>query len=200
MAAIEQEISSRQRILDTGARLFLERGYSDTTLRQIGSEVGIQAASIYYHFPAKDELLAEVLQRGIMAIDEALATAIDGLEGCAAFEAAVSAHLSALFGMGPYTAAHVTVFRRAPASVRKRIVPLRDAYEDRWDGLLRQLQDSGDLRRDLDLGLVRLTLLGSMNSALEWFDADGRHSIEELASVIKQQFWSGLAAQAEGSR
>lgn len=194
MAVPQPESDSRERILDTGARLFLERGYADTTLRKIGSEVGMQAASIYYHFASKDELLAEVLERGIAAITGAFCDAVHDLTGAAAFDAAVDAHLTALFGMGPYTAAHVTVFRRAPASVRTRIVPLRDAYEAEWDALLDQLQQDGSIRRDLDLGLVRLTLLGSMNNALEWFDPEGSQSVDGLAEVIKQQFWSGLSA------
>lgn len=194
MGVSQSELNSRERILDSGARLFLERGYADTTLRKIGSEVGIQAASIYYHFASKDELLSEVLDRGITAITERFIKAVDGLGAQAAFDAAVDAHLSALFDMGPYTAAHVTVFRRAPLSVRKHIVPLRDAYESEWDSLLRRLQKSGDLRRDLDIRLVRLTLLGSMNSALEWFDPAGSQSLEQLGHVIKQQSWSGLSA------
>lgn len=192
--------SSRQRILDVGAQLFLERGYADTTLRMIGSEVGMRAASIYYHFPSKDQLLTEILERGITAIAAAFDEAVSGTPAPDVFAAAVHAHLTALFAEGPYTAAHVTVFRRAPDSVRKAIVPLRDAYEVRWDDLLRRLHREDLLRRDLDLGLVRLTLLGSMNSTLEWFRPAGNQSIDGLASVITTQFWSGLAAHTRDEK
>ena len=197
MAVTTQEISSRQRILDVGARLFLERGYADTTLRMIGAEVGMQAASIYYHFPSKDDLLTEILEHGITAISNAFDDGVEGLEGEAAFAAAIDAHLTALFAEGPFTAAHVTVFRRAPLGVRTTIVPWRDAYEARWDRLLRDIQAHGALASDLDLRLVRLTLLGAMNNSLEWFKPSGSQTVPGLAAVITRQFWSGLAAETK---
>lgn len=194
MVDTDSSNSSRDKILDVGAQLFLEHGYADTTLRKIGAEVGMRAASIYYHFPSKDDLLTEILAQGIAAISSAFDEAIDGTQGEAAFRAAVLGHLNALFAGGPYTATHVTVFRRAPHTVRKTIVPLRDAYEERWDRLLRSLVSDGVIRTELDLGLVRLTLLGSMNSTLEWFRSGGGLTIDDLADVITEQFWSGLAA------
>ena len=197
MAVATEETSSRQRILDVGARLFLDHGYADTTLRKIGAEVGMQAASIYYHFASKDELLTEILEHGITAITAAFDEGVAGLEGEAAFAGAIDAHLTALFAEGPFTAAHVTIFRRTPSTVRRRIVPLRDAYEARWDRLLRDLQASEDMTPDLDVGLVRLTLLGSMNNSLEWFKPGGGHTVDDLAGVITRQFWSGLAARTK---
>ena len=99
----------------------------------------------------------------------------------------VRAHLSALFENGPYTAAHVTAFRTAPAEVRDAVVPMRDAYEARWTALLT------DLALDTPVGLTRLTLFGAMNTSVEWFDPD-RGNLDELADVITRQFWEGVAA------
>lgn len=157
----------------------------------------MQAASIYYHFASKDDLLTEILEQGITAITAAFDDGVAGLEGEAAFAGAVDAHITALYAEGPFTAAHVTIFRRTPSTVRRSIVPLRDAYEARWNRLLQGLQESGDMTQDLDVGLVRLTLLGSMNNSLEWFKPGGEQTVDGLAAFITRQFWSGLAAKTK---
>ncbi|WP_289237391.1 helix-turn-helix domain-containing protein, partial [Escherichia coli] len=43
---------------------FGEQGYSATTMRNIAEQSGIEAASIYYHFASKEELVDEVMEQG----------------------------------------------------------------------------------------------------------------------------------------
>ncbi|MBO3457175.1 TetR/AcrR family transcriptional regulator [Aetokthonos hydrillicola Thurmond2011] len=55
-----------ERLLDTAERLFSERGYTAVTLRDIGTELGISHASLYYHVPGgKEELFVEVTERSL---------------------------------------------------------------------------------------------------------------------------------------
>lgn len=185
-------VDTRQRLLDIGAEQLCEGGYAQATLRTIAAEAGVKAASIYYHFSSKDELFTEVLAKGMDAISEAFDASLVGVsEPVDRFKHAVTAHLHALFAFGPYTAAHVHGFGLAPRSVRAAIIPLRDLYEAKWDGLLHELVDAGVVRADLNVVLVRLHLLASMNSTLEWFKPG---SLDELTNVVLTQCWTGLAA------
>lgn len=187
--------SGRDRILDEAATLFLRHGYDGTSLRQLADVVGMKAGSLYYHFTSKDELLTEILRRGIDVMQHAF-DAAETVAGDAAPEtrigAHVRAHLAALYENGPYTAAHVMTFRTAPESVRNAVVPMRDAYEARWTDLLLELQRTGRLRADIDVHIGRLTLFGAMNSSVEWFDP-GRGNIDDFAEAITGQFWNGVA-------
>lgn len=191
----------RQRILEVGADLFHERGYAETSLRDIARRAGMKAGSIYYHFASKDELLSEVLRLGMTAITEALEMARAGAarqdDPHRLFRAAVTAHMRALFELGPFTAAHVTVLGRAPREVRDEIVPLRDAYEAVWAQLLVELREAGSIRPALDLRFTRLHLLGAMNSSLDWFDPAGDQPLEALIDQFVDQFWIGLSDTAE---
>ncbi len=192
----------RRRILDVAAALFLERGYSGTSLREIAAAVGMKAGSLYYHFASKEEVLLAILVRGIDVMVEAFESAHAATaqrDGRTRLAAHVRAHLGALFEHGPYTAAHVTTFRTAPPGVRDAIVPRRDAYESMWSDLLAELTARGELAPDTPIGLSRLTLFGAMNSAVEWFDPD-RGSLDAFAEAITRQFWSGLAAHGEEGR
>ena len=59
---------TRQQILDSSLRLFSQRGFASTTVRDIAREVGITDAAIYYHFDSKRELLeALVEERGFIS-------------------------------------------------------------------------------------------------------------------------------------
>jgi AcrR family transcriptional regulator len=56
--------SSRERILDAAEELFVERGFKSVRLKNVADRVGIQQASLYYHFPqGKRELYVEVMRR-----------------------------------------------------------------------------------------------------------------------------------------
>jgi TetR/AcrR family transcriptional repressor of nem operon len=55
--------SSRDRILETATRIAQAHGYGGLNLRALAEEVGIKAASLYYHFPSKAELAAAVAKR-----------------------------------------------------------------------------------------------------------------------------------------
>jgi AcrR family transcriptional regulator len=187
--------TGRQRILDVAAALVLDRGIDGVPLRQIADIVGMKASSLYYHFASKNEIVVAVFRQGIDVMERAWDDAADTPphHPRARLAIHVRAHLSALFENGPFTAAHVTAFRTAPPDVRAEIIPIRDAYEARWTELLAELAAGGHLRPGTPLGLSRLALFGSMNSTIEWFDAD-RGNLDELAEVITTGFWDGFGS------
>ena len=59
---------TRDRILDSAERLFAEKGYEATTLRDVAAEVGIQNPSLYKHFASKADIYAAVLDRAVRPI------------------------------------------------------------------------------------------------------------------------------------
>jgi AcrR family transcriptional regulator len=53
---------TREDIRAVAIELFAENGVEQTSLRQIAERLDITKAALYYHFPSKDELLAELAQ------------------------------------------------------------------------------------------------------------------------------------------
>src|SRR5258707_518411 len=51
----------REKIRAAAVQLFAEMGYHAAPLRDIAGLAGIQAASIYYHYPSKQALLVEIM-------------------------------------------------------------------------------------------------------------------------------------------
>lgn len=54
---------SRAQILDTALRLFLERGYEETTMRAIAEEAGVAVGNAYYYFKSKEHLIQAFYER-----------------------------------------------------------------------------------------------------------------------------------------
>lgn len=61
-----------EKILQIAARLFVKNGYTATSMREIAAEAGIGKATIYYHFPDKDSIAAEMIKRTFGDMRQAL--------------------------------------------------------------------------------------------------------------------------------
>jgi AcrR family transcriptional regulator len=56
-------MSTRQRLIETAARLFAENGYGATGMAEILRRAGVHRGSLYHAFPSKQDLLVAVLER-----------------------------------------------------------------------------------------------------------------------------------------
>ena len=52
-----------QLILDTATRLFLQKGYDETTLQDIIDATKLSKGAIYHHFASKEAILIAVVDR-----------------------------------------------------------------------------------------------------------------------------------------
>jgi AcrR family transcriptional regulator len=55
--------ATRDRVCDAAERLFAQHGFSNTSLRQITDEAGVNLAAVNYYFGSKEDLYREVLLR-----------------------------------------------------------------------------------------------------------------------------------------
>jgi len=79
-----QEITKRDRILDTAEALFAERGYDGVTLRQIAVGAGVDVALASYHFGKKLDLFRAVFERRAPALNNARLEALANAQAKAA--------------------------------------------------------------------------------------------------------------------
>ena len=62
MARINKSTLTKLEIIRVASRLFLEKGYSVTTIKAISSELGMSTGNLTFYFPSKDHLLAELTE------------------------------------------------------------------------------------------------------------------------------------------
>jgi AcrR family transcriptional regulator len=56
-------IDTKEQIISVAKRLFAERGFAGTTLRNVIGEADVNLAAVHYHFGSKEELFRAVVQR-----------------------------------------------------------------------------------------------------------------------------------------
>lgn len=54
---------TRERLLDVALELFGDKGYAETSLREIAAELGVSKAALYYHFESKADILMALHMR-----------------------------------------------------------------------------------------------------------------------------------------
>lgn len=52
-------------ILDVATRLFVERGFGETTVADVARQAGVRNGTVHWYFPSKDDLLAAVMLRAV---------------------------------------------------------------------------------------------------------------------------------------
>jgi TetR/AcrR family transcriptional regulator, cholesterol catabolism regulator len=61
---VETSDTRKQQVYEVAERLFSERGYQATTIREIARELQIEGGSLYSHISSKQALLYEIVLRG----------------------------------------------------------------------------------------------------------------------------------------
>jgi AcrR family transcriptional regulator len=127
--AIQAE-QTRQEILETAQRLFAERGYDATSLQMIADEMGLTKAAVYYHFPAKSDILHEAMLPGINRVKALLEKAAEMRGRRARVECIINGFVDFLVDNRHYA----VLAARDPAAKRNRMDD--EADELRHRGLI----------------------------------------------------------------
>lgn len=56
----KQNITKKEAIIEKASKLFFEKGFSASSMRDLAERVGVEAASLYNHIRSKEELLQEM--------------------------------------------------------------------------------------------------------------------------------------------
>lgn len=68
---------TRERIIDVALRLFRDRGFAETTMRDIAAEAGVATGAAYYYFHSKEDLVMAFYVRTADEAREILPAAVE---------------------------------------------------------------------------------------------------------------------------
>ena len=192
---------TRERILDAAAEVFSEQGYS-ARLSDIAERAGMKAGSLYYHFDSREDLVAEILHRGIQRSFDHAREAVDAMPaGARAIDrlaTAVRAHTLAILERSAYASAQARIVGQVPASIAT--VHQRDqrSYGEYWNGMFEAAAAEGDVAPGADLFVVRMLTFGAMNWIAEWAALAGRRSPEAIADQTVSMLLDGIRGRRPG--
>ncbi len=182
------ESNRREELLRVCARLFREKGFDATTIRDISTAAGMHSGSPFYHFKTKQEMLVAVMEQGLTEglrrTEEVVALDLPPEKK---LERLVRVHLATILEEGnDFIPVLLYDWRSLDAASRRRIVAIKDRYDALWQGLIDQLTDKG--RIPGDARLARLLLLGAVNWVGQWYRPGNRLTLDEIAAGTVRLF------------
>jgi len=187
------KLGDQGNVLSNAARLFREKGFERTSLKEIAEACNMLPGSLYYRYNSKEALLVELMRRGVdlvtAEVESAYASSDDPVER---LRLCINAHLRAL--LLDSDAVYVLLFewRALGPEARKEIIELRDQYESLWAGILETMIAQGVVRQNVDGRLLRLIGLGALNWVATWFDPNGAQSLDAIGDLIWQIAMDGV--------
>ena len=181
---VSDPASARGRLLHEAARLFRDKGYERTTVRDLAAAVGIQSGSLFHHFRTKEDILKAVMVETIrlntalmQAAMEAVTTSRDKLQ------ALIRAELESINGQtGEAMAVLVFEWRSLSEASQAYVLELRDIYERLWLDVLEALREEGVLAAEPFV--VRRLLTGALSWTVTWYRPAGGLTLDDLTEQV----------------
>jgi AcrR family transcriptional regulator len=170
-----------QRIRRAGVDLFSRYGYHGTSMRTLADAVHLEAASIYHHFPSKQDILADIFDRTMDELLDGAQRALGG-EGSHAQRLCEFVLFHVLYHVDRQKEAFIShsELRSLTPANRARVNDKRDRYERTLRSFLESGVEAGEFRIH-DIPIMTIAVLMMCSGVSDWFTDHGRLSGEQIA-------------------
>lgn len=190
---VESVEDADERILRAAGKLFREKGFAATTVREIAAAANMLPGSLHYRYASKDDVLIALMQRAVQramtAVEAAIAPVTDPVERV---RVGLRTHLELLCSGDDSLYVLLFDWRSLEPSARTGLERERGRYESFWDGLLLGAHATGQGRPVLDLELVRHFGFGAINWVATWYRPDGDRTPAQIADTFFSYLAFGL--------
>lgn len=171
--------------------VFNRHGYDATSMGMLAGQLGISKSAIYHHVDSKEAILEQALDDALGALEAAFdAVEAGGGDAGERVERAVRATLQALAEHMPQVTLLLRL--RGNSEVELRAMERRRAITRRLGALLEAGQGEGSVRGDITPRNLARLALGMVNSIVDWFRADGSHTVEQMVDSVTAVVMSGV--------
>lgn len=174
------------------ARLFAEKGYHGTSMREIGRVLGMNQSSLYHYYKSKEEILFLLMNN---AMDEALAV----LDRICAADLSPEEKLSRVLDF--YTRYYagdqesLTLLVNEMHALNKRshgiLLEKQRQYVELIKSILVDLARSRKMK-NIDPTVATFAFFGMVHYTIKWYRQTGPVGPDELARLIVEIFTRGI--------
>jgi TetR/AcrR family transcriptional regulator, cholesterol catabolism regulator len=182
-----------EHILRTSARIFAEKSYHSTSMRDISRATGVSLAGLYHYCKSKEELLFLIQDHCFGRVSERLEQRIKGIDD--PFEKLrifIDNHLSFFAA----NMAEMKVLSHEAESLEgdrhKHVSTRKEKYAKLARKILREIQSQDSKGARVDLTIATYALFGMMNWIYNWYDSSGKLSVKQLVDNMTRLFLNGF--------
>ena len=197
MAERKKAKTQRELIIAKSSTLFWEKGYAETSMRDIANACGFRPANIYNFFDSKQSILFEILHQEMMEIvspikhlkDDESINPVEGLrqlmENHVKLTLGEKSTSKLLFDVG---------LKKLTPSNRKKIIKLRDDYDEIGVAIIRRGIKAGIFSGILDEKIAVFSIASIIARSRIWYSPKGKYTVEEIIDFMFNFAMRGLGA------
>jgi AcrR family transcriptional regulator len=180
-------------ILRSAARIFAEKSYHSTSMRDISRATNVSLAGLYHYCKSKEELLFLIQDNCFGRVLERLEQRLQDVEDpIAKLGIFIENHLSFFAA----NMAEMKVLSHEAESLRgdlyTHVSTRKDNYAKLARKILSEVQQTGNSKEPIDLTVATYALFGMMNWIYNWYDPQGKLKVSDLADNVMKLFLNGF--------
>lgn len=183
--------SRREQILQAAQKLFAEKGFRETNLEDVASQLGFRRQAVYHYFPSKDDILYELIDRAGQSMATSAQPTLDAaIPPADKLAELVRNHVRQLL-------TNVEIFRIQFSELFKLTSDRADmlrrammAYAHAVADVIAAGQKDGSFV-DIPPMTQALLILGMCNGTTEWYRPRSRLSVDEIADLAARMALAG---------
>ncbi|WP_454901971.1 TetR/AcrR family transcriptional regulator [Variovorax gossypii] len=193
----EQMLQAREEaIVQTANRLLAEKGFESMTVDEVAAAVGIAKASLYKHFPSKEDLAAAAMVRIMRRTLEFLATVPPEDQPIAKLRAVVRWSMQVQLAGEMPSLPHQNSTLRAALMNNRAYLDRLVTISDQLGGWIQAAQADGSLNPKLPAIAVLYTLFArACDPVLGFLKAGGLQTDEQIVELVLATCFEGLASR-----
>jgi AcrR family transcriptional regulator len=182
----------RELILAEAAKLFKDRGYSGTSMRDLAGQVGMEAASMYNHIKSKDELLDTICFRiSDTYISQLLEIEHKAISYGEKIKSLVRLHIRLMVEDGAAVSVANHDWKYLPEPRLTEFKQARKSYEKGFAALIEAGIEAGEFR-PVNASVALFTVLSAVRWVELWYRPGRGLTAEELENNIITVLLGGL--------
>lgn len=176
----------KEEIVQAAARLFREYGFNGTSIVDIANAVGLPKGGIYNYIDSKEQLLYEIITRGVRQFLPKLREIRNSNDDLRVkLQRAVFTNVRLLATYHDFVSVFLQDRKALSKGHYKKYVGYRDEVEQIFKKILTQGMKEGIFRKT-DADLLTFALLGMCNWVTQWYRSEGRLTAEEIATFYAE--------------
>lgn len=203
LTAAAESGGMRNRIYEAAIELFAEKGFHGSSMRDLAQVVGVEAASLYHHFPSKQDLLRAMFDHFMDDMVAMIRAAmVDTGSPATRLADVVNRHVIFHLARARHAFISHSELRSLTAENRRQVVAKRDRYER----MLRELLEAGVSAGEFEITDIPVTataILMMCSGVSDWYGPGGRLTTDAVAAryveLVARLVAPAPAAQAKGT-
>jgi AcrR family transcriptional regulator len=199
MAGRKKRKTQRELIIAESSTLFWEKGYAETSMKDIAKACGFRPANIYNFFDSKESILNEILLQEMMEIVTPIKHLKDdeGVDPVECMHMMIENHVKLTLGEKSKSKLlfDVGLKNLTPAN-RKKIIKLRDDYDAIGIAIIRRGKKAGIFMKNIDEKIAVFSIASIIARSRIWYSPRGKYTVDEIIEFIFKFCLRGLGAES----